>query len=196
MSLASRPTIEDWAQQLAKARNGGLTRELRKGLIKVALHSEREGKLHATQRMRTRSGRLRSSIRGVLRVKSNGDIEVGGSAGGGGARPVSYAAIQEEGGTVQGKPWLAIPLGPATTPAGVARYPRAGLDPTPMHSRKSKDGRLFLFPDDGGPPRYRLVRSVTIRGKHYLRDAVRSAESMLPEATREAVTAAVDPGGA
>ena len=107
-------------------------------------------------------------------------------------RDLAYARVQEEGGTIQGKPWLAIPIEETarrfgiTTRAGVrvrARDVKANPGQYGFESTFVAKGVIFGVPVDGktvrGPggrwnivPIFALKSSVTIKGKHYLRDTV------------------------
>jgi len=101
----------------------------------------------------------------------------------------NYAHIQEEGGTIRPKTAkaLAIPQGPALTPAGVDRYGSPRNFPGELHFVPFRDsgvavGGLFTA---GGPSlgqlAYVLVREVTIEGKHYLREGF---DEKLPDLLR------------
>lgn len=174
-------TIEEWRGRLDQAVEGPLfAHVIRDALTRVALTAESKAKENATARLRTRTGRLRHSIRGEV-LDGDAGPEMVLRAG---EKTVPYAPIQEEGGEVTPtrSRYLRVPLSAALTPAGVDRFPGplrqsgAGL----FHVRKSA-GRLFLFrSDQPGPPWYKLVDRVEIRGKFYLRDAFQEAAEGLP----------------
>ena len=89
---------------------------------------------------------------------------------------VPYARIQEEGGTItpRNARFLAIPVGPALTAAGVSRF-RSPRDVQGLHYQhgtlRDQQGRVW----------YLLRRSVTIRGTRFLSAAVDTALQALPE---------------
>lgn len=121
-----------------------------------------------------RSGRLRSSMGQVTTV--TGDIinTLLGSMG------VIYARIQEFGGVVRPKKskYLAIPLGPAKTAAGVSRY-ASPRDVAGLVFFKSKKGALLLGMKTGAKkgarlvPWFVLVKSVTLKPRLGLRDTIK-----------------------
>lgn len=202
-------SIAEWVKKLDAMSNGGLQKILKKHAKKAGLLGEREAKLAATSNLRTRSGRLRTSIRHELRQSSGGGLDLVLRAGGGSVTGgaitiggVRYAGLQEYGGTVTPKMArnLAIPLRPALTSAGVPRWiggPRGApveLKFAPMRGKK------FLVDRATGTPYYILVPSVTIRGAHFLRSGQRVARDHLLRELAGAVRAAVDtstqaPGG-
>ena len=113
-----------------------------------------------------------------------------------GAR-VPYAAIQEFGGTIKGRPYLRVPLQAAKTPTGVDRFASplretgAGL----FHLVEA-NGKLFLFRTDeeDGPPWYVLQRTSTIRARPYMRPAMRKLQRRVPNDLRELVTVSITGG--
>ena len=128
---------------------------------------------NATTRLRVRSGRLRSSIASAVDAKP-GSIAIVLSAGGtAGGEPVKYAALQEFGDTITPKrgKYLAIPIGPAKTAAGVARRPGPRDYGDQLRFRPISGGRGLLVDRAGGEAYFVLVRSVTIPPTYYLRDA-------------------------
>lgn len=157
----------------------------------AALEMERGSKDLATARLRVRTGNLRRSITTTSEIR--GDSVVLTHRAGGGVRDVVYAAIQEYGGTVtprHGK-YLAIPVGRALTPAGVPRY----HSPRQVHGlqfRRSGGGNLVAgLPVGKGGKRFDvlfwLVKSVTIRGKRYLRDPFERVAADMPQRIADAM---------
>lgn len=139
--------------------------------------------LHVTgDRLSVRTGMLRRSI-GYTVEGAAGDDVITLRARAGSGRSLRYANILERGGTIvprRGR-FLAIPVGPALTPAGVARYdsPRQvqGLRFVPILG-----GRMALLVKDRrgrSEVWFRLVRRVTIRPSWYLRDAVQTEAAEL-----------------
>lgn len=158
--------------------------ELRGALKLTGADAERRSALYANARMRTRSGRLLGSI--AHRVIGRPDdiaVEVyaGRSRTG---RELRYAATQEEGATITGSPWLTIPFGNALTGAGVPRRPSIRHYDGIFFVRK--DGKLYAGTEEHGLL-FRLVKSVTIEGKHYMRDGVGDAVQRLPDRITAAV---------
>lgn len=160
----------------------------RRALLVVGGNSTRllrEGYLSG-QRLGARSGRLRNST--SMQVTQDADgVTLRVSVGRG--DDVRYAAIQEYGGTIRPKRgrFLAIPVGPAVTPAGVTRggweSPRtapAKLRFVPI--RGGRMARLVIDRRNRSETAYLLVRSVTIRAKHFMRDTERAAVAAFPEA--------------
>lgn len=145
----------------------------------AALDAEAAAKLNATGFPRVRSGRLRSSISGTARADGE-SVVVSVQAGGAGQRgPVPYGRVQEEGPTIRpvnGR-FLAIPVGPAKTAAGVARY-ASPRDVPNLRFQPIRGGAMGRLVRDVGGRNARaetwflLVRQVKIRPKYYLRRAV------------------------
>ncbi len=187
-------TLNEYAQRLKDTPR--FRALMRKHAITVSLQAERQSKLLATRRLNVRSGRLRGSIRGFVRTVS-GKLEIGVQAGG--DRRIPYARIQELGGQVRARNarYLAIPLSAAKTKAGVSRF----ASPRDVDGLFSLNlgGRLFLVKKDRDALvfMYVLKRSVTIRGKHYLRDGLLTAiRTHLDPAMARAVHDVIEgPGG-
>lgn len=174
-------TPGELAAQLRALGQGGVSRIVQKTLVAVALIGEGEAKGRAP----VRSGHLARSITGTVRQGAGGPEAVL-SAGGRveGAAPVVYAGAQEYGATIvpkRGK-YLRIPLPAAKTQAGLDRYPTplrisgAGL----FRVQQGKAGALYLIHTPSGQPWYKLVRSVTLRARPYLRPAARVAAERMP----------------
>lgn len=135
------------------------------------------------QRLKVRSGRLRNSVGMDVGAGAAGvELEVWAGRG----KDVKYAAIQEHGGIIRPKgKFLAIPVGPALTGAGVTRggweSPRTA--PVMLRFQPIRGGSMARLVIDG-PKRsttaYLLVRQVKIKAKHYMRDTERWAIKALP----------------
>ena len=179
-------TVEQFAAKLEALGQGkALAGLLRKEMIATGLQAQGGVQLAIRDRLARRSGGLMRSP--AFRVDTLGALpQLTVSSGGGkGARgELRYAALQEYGGTVRPTKgqWLAIPVGPALTPSGVARYATARDVPglTFIHREgagailaKVKPGRK------GAEPSlevwFDLRRQVTIRGKYFTRDGVQPA---------------------
>jgi phage gpG-like protein len=95
-----------------------------------------------------------------------------------------YAAIHEYGGDIKAKPgkMLALPLGEALTPAGVARFPSPRSPGAPMmhiltYGRNDGKSRALLVDSISGEPMYLLVKAVKIPARMHARDTM---EEFLP----------------
>lgn len=118
-----------------------------------------------------RSGRLRSSLGQVTTVNGSLINTLLGSMG------VVYARIQEFGGTIRPKKgkYLAIPVGPALTAAGVARFgPR---DVEGLFFIKTANGGLLVRREGKGSRSrlvtyFVLVTSATLKPKLGLRETI------------------------
>lgn len=163
-------------------------RTLRAELATWAIEAEDIGKANATTLLSRRTGRLAASIRGrVEPVGLAATVQAGGPANRG---EVSYARIHDRLGSTTITPkrgkFLAIPVGPALTAAGVARVsPRMVADLRYVQSRR---GQPMLVKEVGkgrgkGAGKvqvwFLLRRSVTIRGVGYLSGAEAVATSNL-----------------
>lgn len=131
------------------------------------------------------SGRLRGSIGNQMIGDSAVEVGVVHPEDGSVLR---YAAVQEYGGTIDGKPWLAIPLGAMKTPAGIPRARAAyvrdhpgefGFESTfvlPNRRSTKQFGSPIVFGKRGGDggivPLFVLKHSVTIKGKGYVTKTV------------------------
>ena len=91
------------------------------------------------------------------------------------------AALQDAGGVVRGRPWLAIPIGPQ-------RYSSPRLE-SGLFALRSRDGRVFLASRRGGALdlRWRLVRSIVVRGTHWISDPARAIAHQAPDVVAEAL---------
>jgi phage gpG-like protein len=158
-----RNTMHAWSDQIQLA--------IRKGAI-----------------LRRRSGRLATSWgvqAGNLQVKKSGTGATATLSSN-----VKYAAIQEHGGKVTPKrsQYLAVPLPPALTRAGVPKFPRARDVPdlVPIRSRR---GNLLLAKvlGDKLEPWYVLKREVTIPASGYLSKSGKKAERFIPAIADKAI---------
>lgn len=137
--------------------------------------------------LNVRSGLLRGSVGMEVVPGSDGPslvVFAGRSA------QVKYARIHEVGGTITPKrgKFLAIPVGPARTAAGVARFssPRQVPDLHYVQSRKGQPMLVKLKGKGRGKRAgaievwYILRRQVTIKPKHYMAATEVSARSDFP----------------
>lgn len=135
--------------------------------------------------LRSRSGRLKSSIAGSVKGESGGSFAIVLRAGGRvGGYSVPYAAAHEFGATITPKraKFLRIPLPAARTAAGVDRYatPLRQTGAGMFHVRRSASGRLLLFNNATGEPWYLLVRQSKVRARPFLRPSLTEAGEKLP----------------
>lgn len=192
-------TLDDFARRVDMLIAGGLKQIVLTEMVATGKRAEAAGKLNATSRMRKRTGYLRNSIVGGGEIRGN-DIVTYLRAGGG-ARDVGYARIQEQGGTVRpgpGKRFLAMPVGPALTGAGVARF-ASPRDVPGLRFQSIRGGAMGLLVKDyaGRGKRktgsrsevwYVLMRSATVPAHWYLRDARDEAATGLPDRLRARVS--------
>lgn len=160
---------QDLANDLGRVQ-AELPRMVRQALTATALEAEAEARRNATTRLKVRTGRLRSSIQSS--VDGDGDrVRVTLQAG----QEVPYARAQEFGAVITPRSarFLAIPVGPALTIAGVSRY-ASPRDVPGLHFARG------TLQDAQGNVWYVLKRSVTIRGTRFLGDAVDKAVDNLP----------------
>lgn len=182
---------------------GGLRNALRPVVLDAIVDLEGRAKDNITARMFQRGGHLRRSIAASAEDVGTDvylHLRAGGTTSQG--RSVVYARIQEEGGIIRPRSakYLRIPLKPARTRAGSDRYA------TPLRItgagqfvcvRDKDTNKLFLYKltDKGNKSRkpwYLLTKGpITIRGKHFLRDARDSVARELPGRIQEAVAMAV-----
>lgn len=123
----------------------------------------------ASGQLGVRTGAARRSI--VSRVFQSGRdvIATIGS-------PLNYLRVQEEGGSIQGSPYLRIPLAAAQTAAGQDRLVGASARQLPGgFIFRSKSGELFIATSDRGrlELHYLLKRSVRLRGRHAFRESAK-----------------------
>lgn len=142
-------------------------------------------------RLAVRSGRLRNSV--GMEVKATGEgIELEVWAGR--DANVRYAALQEFGGVVRPKRgrFLAIPVGPAKTGAGVTKGGWESPRTAPVKLRfvpirGGTMGRLVMDQRGKSTTAYILVRSVRVKPTHYMRDTQAAAVAAFPDLFADAL---------
>lgn len=184
---------ETMAQAAARYRAAAddLGERLYRAGIRAALHMEGLAKDNATTRPQARSGTLRRSIRAVAE-RQGLRLMVGVEAG---SERIGYARLQEEGGTVRpvrGR-FLAIPLPPALTGAGVPRYsgPRAAGELRFVPIRGGQAG-LLVRTKGAQEALYLLVREARIPATRFLGRAMDEGAPRLRDGASAAVRAAVE----
>lgn len=196
-------TLEQWSARLAIASRDDLPRAMKAVTTAAALRGEREAKLRVGSGGRhTRTGRLRASITGSVVVKAGEwaiSLRAGGNESGKGS--VKYARLQEKGGTVRPtkSKFLAIPVGPALTAAGVSRY-ASPRDVPGLVVAQTRGGQLVLLMGArgkvGGKGRtvkagevyFLLRRQVHVPGRPYLEPAADIVKLLLPGQVAGALT--------
>lgn len=159
--------------------------EIGRVMSRAALRSEGAAKRNATTTLSARSGRLRSSIMAVVTTGST-DFTLTLSAGARQGANVRYAKIHEVGGVVRPikAKYLAIPVGPARTAAGVSRYASPRDAPVELRFVQSLKGQPLLVEQRGKKGRvivwYVLRRSVTIPARPYLQPALIEGTNPVP----------------
>lgn len=167
---------------------------VRATVMRAGLAAERDAKRNATTAPRVRTGRLRSSIASSVEAAGESLSLVLRAGGVGTDKDVKYARLQELGGTVRpikGK-YLAIPVGPAKTAAGVSRYASPRDVPGLVFVQSLKGQPLLVqLTGKGGKAKvtvwYVLRRSVTVRARPYLKPAIDAAAAALPGQISEAL---------
>lgn len=135
--------------------------------------------------LKVRSGQARASVR-VLPAELHGDTIDGGVGTNSAYLPFLY-----RGGTIRPKnaKMLAIPIGPALTPAGVPRY-ASPRDVVGLFAFRSRAGNLLLAKREGAgklTPYFVLKDSVTI-GPH---DFLSQPKAALTQTLQKTLAAAV-----
>ena len=193
--------LETWAKQVAQS-VPAFRDTLSKRMVGLAAEAERQAKLLATHKLRVRTGRLRNSIAGSVRQVDGMPAIVLSAGGTSGSRSVGYARAQELGATISPRRgrYLAIPLPPALTGAGVLRsrfnLPGGLRSVGSLFAIKGRSGRLLLVErkGDGVVPMFVLHPGpIRITPKRYLRDALRIVQDDMPEAFRGVVEIVVAP---
>jgi hypothetical protein len=154
-----------------KDKNGVFMKAMTKATLEV------EGQLKTAvsgDRLKVRSGRLRSSIGSIVTESGDSIIGMIGSGVRQGDR-VKYANIQETGGVITPKrgKYLTIPLPAALTPAGVLRKPARQWPDTFV--MKSNNGNLLIMQKKGKRVTrlvalFVLKKQVTIPASRYMSD--------------------------
>jgi hypothetical protein len=192
-------TLEEYEAWLQDLVDGSMRPALDRVLHETALVGEANLKGNISQRLNTRSARLIRS--------AQGDVVGGDHPGvvlraGGPGRSIPYAKAQESGATVSpvnGR-YLTIPFpgGPALTGAGVPRYPNARAA-GPLQLFKAKSGRLMLGKRVGQGSSARMQAwyilhpgPITIRGKHYMRDAAKTTSEHMTRRLSELLEATLE----
>jgi hypothetical protein len=183
-------SISEWSSRLNRA-SGDLRKFVATELVKTALRGEREAKLRVTNggstRLNVRTGRLRASIAGGVRIKTGG-IDVRLTAGGRSPNPkqlspntapageVRYARIHEKGGTIRARgKMLTIPISDKLfTAGGKQRYASARDVPDLVFIRSLK-GAFLLVNKHTFEPFYVLKNQITIPARPYLAPGLRTA---------------------
>jgi hypothetical protein len=174
-------TLDGFARRL-----GGLN--LRARFARVLKGWALEGERYASEDafyaagLHRRTGQLANSISASVAEQGPTGFEYALQAGGArGGKDVRHAAIHEKGGTVlpgPGKKFLAIPMGPALTGAGVARMgPREVPDLVFIPIRGGAQAMLVKRMGRGRNaswvPWFHLVRRVDIPARPYMAPAMR-----------------------
>jgi len=147
-----------------------------------------------------KSGRLRGSL--GYRVNNGTELEVGSLTG---DTALIYARQVEFGGTIVGKPWLAIPLSSMKTKAGVGGIRARDVRASPSQFGYSGTfvakgvvfGKLPGKTKKGGKnivPLFALKKSVDQKGRPYLIPTVERDLPMVADEIKAAVDARVGGG--
>lgn len=185
-------TIDQFAQRLDGVDlHRRFTRVVKLWALEGEAYASREAYMAAGLHRRT--GLLANSIAASTRELGATGVEYELKAGGDrGGVDVCYARLQEKGGTVRPTKgqWLAIPVGPAKTAAGVPRF-RSPRDVPDLHYVELYAGRKAMLAKRIGrgkgarlEPWYILVRSVTVPARPYMAPAIRHIRAGLTEDIR------------
>lgn len=182
-------TFREVAARLNKASRGEIAAVVSKEMRRASLQAEAKAKINATQRLRVRTGVLRSSITSTV-TGTGLDAVLKLSAGG---TVAPYARVQELGGIIYPRTakMLAIPLLPRLE--GIS--PRNLNEPNTF-ILSARGGGVFIAQsnDSGLTLLYKLVDHVTLRPRYYLRDAFREAIAELRVRLTKALTPLLSKG--
>lgn len=162
-------TLEQWSRRLPAE----LERAPRTALQRLG-DLVREQAARASRMAPRDTGKLSRSVRTEQRGDlSRGEIVLSSSHPG--------AALQDTGGVVRGRPWLAIPIGPRTH-----QSPRHDGS---LFAIRSRSGAVYLASRRGGALdlRWRLVRSIVVRGTGWLSDPAREVATQAPRVVADAL---------
>lgn len=163
-----------------------------KSLTKATLEVESRLKTAVSNdKLRVRSGRLRSSIGSIVTESGDSIIGLIGSGVRQGER-VKYANIQETGGIIKPKntKYLAVPLPAALTPAGVLKKkPREWPDTFVM---KSNNGNLLIVQRKGKRVTrlvslFVLKKQVRIPPSYYMSDVANNMQGKVTDIILEGI---------
>lgn len=178
----------DVAAKLRRLGTDGLRRVVEQAMTQTALKGEQAAKDRVRQVTVTRTSNLYGSIIGFVRAGDEGPeavIRAGGRAPDG--TWLGYARTIEYGsdGPIRAKPgkFLRIPMPAARTQAGVDRFggPLRTMAPGLFRVIRAKTtGKLYLLHIPSGKLWYRLVESVTIRPRPFLRPGAEVAAEQFP----------------
>ena len=178
----------DVAAKLRRLGGDGFRRVVEQSLIATSLKAEQVAKDNVRAVTVTRTGNLYGSITGFVRTGEQGPeavVRAGGRSPDG--KWLGYARTIEYGsdGQIRAKPgkFLRIPMPAARTAAGVDRYggPLRTMAPGLFRVIKAKaTGKLYLLHIPSGKLWYRLVESVTIRPRPFLRPGAEVAAGLFP----------------
>ncbi len=198
--MAESRTVEQFARDIRSLKGDRLFQVLKPTLKLLALDAEAEVKdAYMNSGLKKPSGNLYNSIAGTVRKGSaakRGFADIVVSAGGRqpGGRSVRYARAQEEGATISSRKggFLAIPnkwdgavASKLFQGSGQPRYASARDYPEPL--RFVRAGNSLTLRNREGQVVYFLKKSVTIRGRHFMRDGTRQAAKRVPTLISRAV---------
>lgn len=179
----------DVAARLRRLGTDGLRRVVEQAMVSTAEKAEQVAKDTVRAVTVTRSSNLYGSIVGFVRAGQDGPeavVRAGGRAADG--TWLGYARTIEYGsdGPIRAKPgkYLRIPMKAALTQGGSDRFggPLRTMAPGLFRVVQipPKTGKLYLLHIPSGKLWYRLVRSVTIRARPFLRPGAEVAAAAFP----------------
>lgn len=175
--------------------SGGLKQLLRGVMAPATREVEEAARGNIQTRMTMRSRSLLTTLRSGLEERADdvvGTVSVGGAYGG---LDVAYAHLQEDGGEVRpvNQKHLAIPVDAGLTGPGIPRYRSVRQMPfAAFRPARGPKLRWIVYDKRNDQVFFLLVTSVSVPGKHYLRDALAPVYADLPRRLLDAARAGVE----
>lgn len=155
--------------------------EVPRGLERMQVIAERRLRALGQRSLEEVRRRAKGSIRDSIELEDRpGEVVLSSDHPG--------AGINEYGGTIHGRPWLAIPLSAATR-----GLPGPRSDPANLFVLRSKDGRLFLASRRAGglELHWKLQHEVTIPARPFMAPGIEAARKGFEQDVLDSVTEAL-----
>ena len=180
-------TVSDLLQGLRRAKSRDIVAALHAITVKMAAQAEYYAKGNATRKLRVRTGRLRSSLKGKPLLINRREFAISLSS------DVEYAPTHEFGATLTPKrsKFLTIPVKKELkTKAGAQRYPSARSVPGLTYGKTAK-GQPVLVHQLTGDVWYVLSQKVDVEARPFMRPALkRVVKNMRPD-IKDALSGAI-----